>query len=100
MDYSCLKVLLTDAKDMSNSSNYSNNQNNNNNSIAKQNAMNQYEIKNISNNNGNNIKESMFGDKYYTPRARTRSSTPRTDVNYAKKEDENGDKLNVDMMLM
>jgi hypothetical protein len=65
-----------------------------------QNAMDRYVINNGVNHYNHGIKESMFGDKYYTPRARTRSSTPRTDVNYAKKEDENGDKLNVDMMLM
>ena len=65
-----------------------------------QNAMDKYVINNVVNHYNHGIKESMFGDKYYTPRSRTRSSTPRTDVNYAKKEDENGDKLNVDMMLM
>ena len=102
MDHGCFKVLRMDdnnIKTMNTSSNYSSNQHNLDNTFA-QNAMNQYEIKDIAYTYGNNIKESMFGDKYYTPRARTRSSTPRTDVNYAKKEDENGDKLNVDMMLM
>jgi len=72
-----------------------------NNSIAKKNAMNQYEIKDIANTYGNNIKESSFDDKHYSPRRR-RSRTPRiTDGNYAKTEDdENGDKLNVDTMRM
>ena len=101
MDAIWHKVLRTNINMINNVMNFSSNfKNQNINNNIPQNAMDKYVINNVVNHYNHGIKESMFGDKYYTPRVRTRSSTPRTDVNYAKKEDENGDKLNVDMMLM